>query len=145
MKDGKSFELKVLPLSDAEYALELRQRKLAGDKGDSGMPLVVSVQGMPLKAVLDQVLDTIKKNGYRANDLRASREEPFELDEEQGVRLGLLFLAIKPLKKPSRIESVSCSIRQMETEEAYYWFAKCSRGAGRGRACRAARILMAEE
>jgi hypothetical protein len=33
----------------------------------------------------------------------------------------------------------------MESEEAYYWFAKCSRPELSRRACRALRILLAEE
>ncbi len=52
--------------------------------------------GSVLRAVSDQVLDALKRSGYRATDLGASRREPFALSEEAGVRLGLLFLAIKP-------------------------------------------------
>ena len=146
MIEGRPFELRVLTISDNAYGLELRQHRLNGDLDtDDPMPRVVSIWGTPLTVVLDHVLESLKKNGYQSSELRANRRMPFVLAEEQGVRLGLLFLAVKPLRKPNRIESVSRAIRQMETEEAYYWFSKCSRSTDGRRACRAARIMMAEE
>ena len=146
MLEGKPFELRVVPISDSAYGLELRQHRLNGgvDAGDP-MPRIVSIWGPPLTAVLDHVLENLRKNGYRGNDLRVNRRLPFVLAEEQGVRLGLLFLAVKPLRKLNRIESVSRAVRQMETEEAYYWFSKCSQRKDGRRACRAVRIMMAEE
>ena len=145
MIDDKPFEMMVFPISDTVYGLELLQRRLNGDRNPDPMPRVVKIWGTALTAVLDHVLEGIKKNGYRSSDLRANRRTPFALDEEQGVRLGLLLLAVKPLRKLERIEAVSRSIWQMETEEVYYWFSKCSRSSDRHRACRAARIMMAEE
>lgn len=145
MIDDKPFEMMVFPISDTVYGLELLQRRLNGDRNPDPMPRVVKIWGTALTAVLDHVLEGIKKNGYRSSDLRANRRTPFAIDEEQGVRLGLLFLAVKPLRKLERIEAVSRSIWQMETEEVYYWFSKCSRSSDRHRACRAARIMMAEE
>ena len=146
MINDKPFELRVFPISGTVYGLELHQRRLNGDHNtDDPMPRVVRIWGTALTAVLDHVLKGIKKNGYRSSDLRANRRTPFALDEEQGVRLGLLLLAVKPLRKLERIEAVSRSIWQMETEEVYYWFSKCSRSSDRHRACRAARIMMAEE
>ena len=146
MIDDKPFELRVFQTSETAYGLELRQRRLNGDHNpDDPMPRVVRIWGTALTAVLDHILEGIKKNGYRSSDLRANRRTPFALDEEHGVRLGLLFLAVKPLRKLERIETVSRSIWQMETEEVYYWFSKCSRSNESRRACRAVRIMMAEE
>jgi len=144
--NDKPFELRVFLISEMVYGLELHQRRINGDRNpDDPMPQVVRIWGTPLTAVLDHVLEGIKKNGYRSSDLRSNRRTPFALDEEHGVRLGLLFLAVKPLRKLDRIEAVSHSIRQMETEEVYYWFSKCSRSNESRRACRAVRIMMAEE
>ncbi|MBN1856439.1 MAG: hypothetical protein JW846_05730 [Dehalococcoidia bacterium] len=146
MTDEQPFELRVFALSSTEYGLELRQRRLNGDQRPGELSVrVVRLWGTPLSAVMDHVLEGIRKNGYRASDLRASRQSPFMLDEEQGVRLGLLFLAVKPLRKLERIEAVSRRVKQMETEEVYYWYSKCRSPNERRRACRAVRILMAEE
>jgi hypothetical protein len=67
------------------------------------------------------------------------------LDEESGVRLGLLFLATKRLRKFGRIETISGAIWAMGAEEAYYWFSKCMDVAAGRRARRALRLLLAAE
>jgi hypothetical protein len=105
----------------------------------------VRIWGPALESVLDRVLETLRKAGFRPADLRAGRKVPFELPEEAGVRLGLLFLAIKPLRRLDRISAISATVRDMEAEEAYYWFSKCSRADLARRACRSLRILLAEE
>ncbi len=146
MKKDKPFELHVLPRKGSDYGLELYQKRVNGDHDpDDPMRLAVRVWGTPLTAVLGQVMDALKKNGYRGSDLRTNRKAPFLLDEEYGVRIGVLFMAIKPLRKLGRIESISSSIRQMEPEEAYYWFSKCSRKGEERRIRRALRIMLAEE
>ena len=66
------------------------------NNGDAAWQFVVRVQGVPMRAVMDQVLATIKQGGYRPADLAQNRKAPFALSEESGVRLGLLMLAVKP-------------------------------------------------
>lgn len=43
---------------------------------------------------------------------------PDNLSEEVGARLGLVFLAVKPLTKIGHVEQTSHGIRQMPSEEA---------------------------
>lgn len=94
---------------------------------------------------MDQVLATIKQARYRTSELSHCRRAPFLLDEELGVRLGLLFLAVKPLRKVTRMSEISEQIRAMTEEEAYYWFSKITDN-GVGRRCqKALRILLAKE
>ena len=62
-----------------------------------------------------------------------------------GVRLGLLFLAVKPLRKVDRMSSISSQIHGMTEEEAYYWFSKSTAASTARRAQRAMRVLLAEE
>jgi len=61
------------------------------------------------------------------------------------VRLGLLFLALKPLTKVSRMEAIAAGLRGMSAEEAYYWFSKCAAREHARRAQQALRILLAGE
>lgn len=145
---GKPFELRVVADKSTDYALILyrmpaRSHRLNRD-GSDWQP-VVRVRGTPMKAVMDQILATIKQAGYRPGDLARSRKAPFQLAEEPGVRLGLLMLAVKPLRKTSRMSDISEQVRAMTAEEAYYWFSK-STDALAGRRCqKALRILLAKE
>jgi hypothetical protein len=95
--------------------------------------------------VFDRVADAVRASGGRPSDVRHDRKAPFPLDEETAVRLGLLFLAIKPLRKTARIETIRDATAAMSPEEAYYWYAKCASAATGRRAQRAFRILLAQE
>lgn len=149
------FELRVIhptyrqagkPRED-EYGLALYQQPVRsrGRTAQSEAPrLVVRIWGTPFRATVDRTLATMRQAGYRASDLSKTRTASFLLDEEAGVRLGLLFIAAKPLRKSSRIDAISGAIWAMGPEEAYYWFSKCADGATGRRARRALRLLLAE-
>ena len=80
------------------------------------------------------------------SDLARGHENgPFYLDELTGLRLALILIAVKPLCRHDRIETIGQGISMMSAEEAYYWFSKCSAGTGALRAQKALRVLLAEE
>jgi hypothetical protein len=106
---------------------------------------VAELGGATLRAVADHVMDALRANSYKPTELGAGRREPFSLAEETGVRLGLLFLAIRPITKVDRIEVIALGIRAMTSEEAYYWYSKCTGGPAAERAQRALRVLLAED
>ena len=142
------FELRVVANEDRDYGLALYQRPLSDRRrhSDHGQwRMVVQVSGAPLQSVMDQVLGTIKQAGYRPSDLSGSRRVPFALDEQLGVRLGLLFLAVKPLRKIARMCEISEHVRAMTEEEAYYWFSKTTNHEIGRRSQKAMRILLAKE
>jgi hypothetical protein len=144
----RPFELRVLANGDAQYSLALYQRSHQNQTANGqphGPRMVVKVHGTPLQAVLDQVLATIKRAGYKASDLSRGRQAPFDLPEDLGVRLGLLFLAVKPLHKTSRMSDIAERIQGMTEEEVYYWFSKVTHTSTAGRSQRALRVLLAEE
>ena len=101
--------------------------------------------GDSLRAVADVVLEALRQNGYKPTDLSATRREPFHLDEQTGVRLGLVFLAVKRISKANRIEAISQGVRQMTAEELYYWYSKCTGGSAAERAQKALRVLLSDE
>jgi hypothetical protein len=94
---------------------------------------------------MDQVLDWLKREGHRASVLSPGRKDPLPLGEEAGVRLGLLFMALRPLVKVDRMEAIAAGLRSMPSEEAYYWFSKCGSRENGLHAQRALRILLAGE
>jgi hypothetical protein len=143
----KTFELRVEPGTATDYGLVLYRLPARGERQGDGdrWQSVVRVQGVPMRAVMDQILATIRQAGYRPSDLARSRKVPFALSEELGVRLGLLMLAVKPLRKTARMSDVSEHVRGMTAEEAYYWFSKVTDGRQGRRSQKALRILLARE
>jgi hypothetical protein len=147
------FELRVLPEAGGAYRLALVQRRVEPpaeqrgvyDRNPPPMDRVADLGGPGLRAVADQVMTALRRNGYKPTDLSAARREPFVLSEETGVRLSLLFMAIRPITKMERIEAIARGVSAMTGEEAYYWYAKCTSGSAASRAQQALRVLLAEE
>lgn len=153
----KPFELRVLAVSTTDpgepaYRLALYQRSVEPPPDQKGLyepeppasRRVAELGGSTLRAVADHVMESLRTNGYKPTELGAGRREPFSLTEESGVRLGLLFLAIRPITKVERIEVIAQGIRAMTSEEGYYWYSKCTGSPTAERAQRALRVLLAE-
>ena len=145
-RPDKPFELRVVPRDESEYGLALYQWPVKSNHAPlAGPQRLVELWGVQLRAVSDHVLEALRKGGYKVTDLSRARRDPFYLDEETGLRLGLLFLGVKPLTKLSRVEAISTQMRSMPSEEAYYWFSKCTATSNPARAQQALRVLLAEE
>jgi hypothetical protein len=148
-----ALHISASPGSSTSYALTLKQRIVERDRDRTGpetlvqpvMTTIVTLNGDNLRAVANHVLEALRDAGYRATDLSPDRREPFYLPEPAGVRLGLVFLAVRPLSKLQRVEAVSSGIRQMPLEEAYYWYSKCTATGTAERAQKALRVLLAVE
>ncbi len=141
-----AFELRIVPAGEREYRLALWQRAVSGDgRPDARARPLASLGGVPLLVVLSEVLDTLRREGYRPSAVDSARREPLPLSDAAGVRLGLLFLALGPLARVDRMERIAIGLRGMPEEEAYYWFSKCATGREAGHARQALRILLAGE
>lgn len=141
---NRKFQLKIIPDKGNEIGVSLFQA--TAENSDSGkITRLVTVTGLPLKIMLETILSTLKKQGYRPTQFSPERKDPFDLDESVGVRLGLIFHALKPLKKPSRMEEIIDEINRMSDEETYYWFSKCSKAKHSRRAQKSLRILLSDE
>ncbi len=144
----RPFVLYAVPEADGGYRVALYQwlqRNGEGGWRAPGAMWGIELGGDRLRAVADHLLSALRANGYRATDLAqtAGRDTPFYLDEPTGVRLALIFLAVKPLSRFDRIEAIREGVQAMGEEEAYYWFSKCTGGPGARRAQRALRALLA--
>lgn len=156
--ESAPFELRVTPpRNEAEargdgYGLALFQRPVQALAVQAGlydppppMTPMAALAGESLRAVAGQVMEGLREAGYRSTDLSARRQAPFALTEGVGVRIALLFLAVRPLSKLERVEAIAHAIRRMPPEELYYWYSKCTVGENAERAQKALRVLLAEE
>lgn len=140
------FQLVIEPQSNNDFRLTIIQCLYQNADGQSQTKTerLEVLWGLPLHFAWQTIIDALKKNGYAPSNLNPKRKEPFDLSEDTGVRLSLLFWAIKPLEKTSRIEAIIDGISRMSNEEACYWFAKCT-GDNPAQARQALRILLAGE
>jgi len=115
---------------------------------DSNQAELVAISGAPLRLARDAIVNILREGGCKDPHGLIARPGACELDEAPGVRLALLMYALKPLRKRSRIRTISEAIAQMSPEATCYWFAKAHNGWDyhtRRRHLRALRILLAEE
>jgi len=88
----------------------------------------------------------IQGAGYKATDFRFTRRVPFSLSEEQGIRLDLIFRAIRTLDRRSRMDDIIAGIMAMSREELYYWHSKAAmREDGESHGLIALRVLLGGE
>ena len=138
------YELRIVKIREKEIGLSFAERTHQKDQSIGSDHKEFRMWGTPVKVMTETLLNALKKEGYRTTEFSAQRTEPFIFREAFGVKLGLLFYTLKPLKKPSRMEEIITGVDRMSDEEAYYWFAKCNSGKAT-RAQKALRILLAGE
>lgn len=123
-----SFELRVKPEMD-DIRCELFEMPPADSRpGNGKMPEFRSaVSGWQLALTQGAIARVLKNNRYAFSDVKRTRKAPFRLNEEDGVRLDLVFRGTRGLTKRSRIEDIVLGIGCMSREEVYYWHAKVTR------------------
>jgi len=138
--------LRLFPVNERDFGVAVEQASANNRAaGEPGVRQVVRAWGPPLRAVTDQLLEALKRSGYKATDLHPGRQTPFTLDEPAAVRLALVLFAVKPLRKGQRIEEVAAGVRAISDEEAYYWYSKCADRRDGRRAQHALRVMMSPE
>ena len=143
---GRCFELKVFKRKGEELSLAFWEQPSKSEKNVKGSKQKeIKIWGLPLKVLTETLLKTLKRQGYRPTALTPQRKDPFSLDEISGVRLGLFFFALKPLRKVTRMEEIIAGLERMSDEEVYYWYAKCTNGRNAPHARKALRILLSGE
>jgi len=124
-----SYELRV-KLEGEEMLLELYEMPPIGqqDKGRKGIK-VSHVKESQLPMVQGAISRILKNNKYVYSEVKRTRKLPFKLNEEDGVRMELIFKAISSVKKRSKVEDIVLGIENMPREEAFYWHAKVTKGS----------------
>lgn len=88
-----------------------------------------------------------KKNGTQINlnmkkvNLKITQKK-LEIDEEDGVRLALLFKTVSRIRKMNKVDKILLNIKSMSREEAYYWYSKVFINRRKQTGVRALRILI---
>lgn len=110
---------------------------------NNGFKKITQLSGWRLELIHHYVKEILKKKGNKKLNPQ-EKEIYFNIGEESGIRLTLLFKSISNLLKNKKIEHLLSNIRAMSLEEVYYWYAKISDPLLNGRGLKAFRILMSE-
>lgn len=125
------------------YFLRAEKKKIPSQHIKTGK--IARLNGLVLRVVFEDIINILKKSGYQAPDFFSGQASPLQLNEEDGVYLGLLMLATEPITKIKRLEEIAQKINLMTHEERYYWYSKCTQNGTGIRAQKAIRILLSDE
>ena len=142
----KPFRLSIEPFRNNEVMMTVVEQ--ANGTPRPGPGELVRLWGLPLHMAFNAITELARQSGNPPSALRPGARKAVQLDEDQGVRVALIFLSVKPLRKPERMQAVIDGIHRMSREEASYWFARTltpESESARRRALRALRIMLAEE
>lgn len=143
---ARAFSLHVFQRNERDFGVAVVQEPLGNrSNGPKEAVQVIRAWGPPLRAVIDQLFEVLRRAGYKASELNPARDEPFDLEERLGVRTALLLMAVKPLRKHQRIEEVAVGVRALSDEEAYYWYSKCADRRNGRKAQHALRVMFSRE
>jgi hypothetical protein len=143
---ARAFSLHVFRRNERDFGVAVVQEPLGNrNNGPKEATEVVRAWGVPLRAIIDQLLETLRRSGYKPSDLNPARQQPFNLEERLGVRTALLLMAVKPLHRHQRIEEVAAGVKALSDEEAYYWYSKCSDRRNGRKAQHALRVMFSKE
>ena len=135
-ENGKDLTLGTINQSPQDQTSRNHSKKSRRGKKrrNKGKKLIAGTNSWRVNLIEPYIKETIKKNttvkGYqRTLDGNKFQPQPSNIDEiiineEDGVRLSILFKSISRLQKMERIDSILANVRTMNREEAYYWYSK---------------------
>ncbi|MGQ4875760.1 MAG: DUF7680 family protein [Promethearchaeia archaeon] len=134
-----------------EYHLQRKYRKQS--KMNNFKKLADSY-GWRLKLLEPYIKEIVKFNLKKNNsessiqinlnnqEVNNSKMQKIEIDEENGVRLALLFKLVSHIRKMKRLDKILLNIKTMSKEEIYYWFSKVFNNEKKQSGLKALRILI---
>jgi len=118
---------------------EGRITAIAVDATDlEGRERTICLNGTRAARVAAAVHDVLRAAGVGSRAWSSAR--PIDLDQVAGAQAELLLRAVRPLRRPDRVETVGEGVAAMSREEASYWHAKAGHPGG----LPALRLLLAD-
>lgn len=84
----------------------------------------------------------VQMNLKREKAAQNKKRNKIIIDEEDGVRLALLFKTACRIRKMGKINKILLNLKSLSREEAYYWYSKVFNNGRKQNGVRALRILM---
>ncbi len=90
----------------------------------------------------NEIDKNVQMNLKREKADQNNKRKKIIIDEEDGVRLALLFKTACRIRKMGKIDKILLNLKSISREEAYYWYSKVFNNGRKQNGVRALRILM---
>jgi hypothetical protein len=137
------FEVRMIRHGAADTEVEVWQLPSLASPQLSAPVRLAGLRGRNLELIEHRVLKLLRQAGLRFAPL-SDRKEAHPLNEDEALRLGLLFRTLAPMRSRDNIRAVAEGIEAMGREEASYWLGMAMHRRNPRRVLTALRFLMTD-
>jgi len=124
VKDDRSkprYELRIKQLSSSDRAIEIWQLPSPATPHLKRPKRVAGLKKRNLALIEPRLLRQLRALEIDLSGLKPGERKKFDLDEENALRMGLLFRTLAPMRNRDNMRSCTEGIEAMGKEEASYW------------------------
>lgn len=115
------YQLKVEKLPGSDLSLEIWQLPSPATPHLKNPRRVAGIRGRNLALIEYRLLRQLKQINIDLTNLQRGKVKDFDLDEEQALRIGLMFRVLAPMRNRENMRCCAEGIEIMGKEEAAYW------------------------
>jgi hypothetical protein len=138
------YQLRARRLSTSDSELEVWQLPCLATLHLKGPKRIAGLHGRNLALIEPRLLRQFKQVGIDLTRLKDKEIKHFALDEDNALRLGLMFRILAPMRNRERMRECTEGIEEMGKEEAAYWLGMAMHRKNPRRVLTSLRYLLTE-
>lgn len=138
------YQLKVEKLPGSNLSLEIWQLPSPATPHLKNPKRVAGIRGRNFALIEHRLLRQLKQIDIDLVNLQRGKVKDFNLDEEQALRMGLMFRVLAPMRNRENMRCCAEGIEVMGKEEAAYWLGMAMHRKNPRRVLMALRCLLTD-
>jgi len=138
------YQLKVEKLPGSDLSLEIWQLPSPATSHLKNPKRVAGIKGRNFALIEYRLLRQLKQINIDLTNLQRGKVKDFDLDEEQALRIGLMFRVLAPMRNRQNMRCCAEGIEIMGKEEAAYWLGMAMHRKNPRRVLMALRCLLTD-
>lgn len=138
------YQLKVEKLPGSDLSLEIWQLPSPATPHLKNPKRVAGIKGRNFALIEHRLLRQLKQIDIDLTNLQPGKVKDFDLDEEQALKIGLMFRMLAPMRNRENMRCCAEGIEFMGKEEAAYWLGMAMHRKNPRRVLMALRCLLTD-
>lgn len=138
------YQLKVEKLAGSDLSLEIWQLPSSATPHLKSPKRVAGLRGRNLALIENRFLRQLKQSSIDVTSVKPGKAKEFDLDEENALRIGLMFRVLAPMRNRDNMRCCAEGIEIMGKEEAAYWLGMAMHRKNPRRVLMALRCLLTD-
>lgn len=138
------YQLKAEKLPGSDLSLEIWQLPSPATPHLKFPRRIAGIKGRNFALIEHRLLRQLGQIGIDLTNLQRGKDKDFDLDEEQALRIGLMFRVLAPMRNRANMRCCAEGIEIMGKEEAAYWLGMAMHRKNPRRVLMALRCLLTD-